>query len=75
VLQQQLDAQQSQQQPSSARSRRGRPQDSSTDAQRNGVKKNQKRGARKYWQPITRKDDSNGSGGNGSAGAGGSAKV
>jgi hypothetical protein len=75
ALQQQLDAQQSQQQPSSARSRRGRPQDSSTDAQRNGVKKNQKRGARKYWQPITRKDDNNGPGGNGSAGAGGSAKV
>jgi hypothetical protein len=71
VLQQQLDAQQ----PSSARSRRGRPQDSSTDAQRNGVKKNQKRGARKYWQPVTRKDDNNGSDGNGSAGAGGSAKV
>jgi hypothetical protein len=75
LLQLQLQLQQQQQQLASARSRRGRPQDSSTDAQRNGVKKNQKRGATKYWQPITRKDDNNGPGGNGSAGAGGSARV
>jgi hypothetical protein len=69
-------AQQSQQQPPSPRpSRRGSRQGPTSNAQRNGVKKNQKRGTRKHWQPITRKDDNNGSGSNGSAGAGGSAKV
>jgi hypothetical protein len=73
ALQQQLDAQPSQQQPSSARSRRGPPQDSSTDAQRNGVKKFQKRGPKKPWQPP--RNGNNGPGGNGSAGAGGSAQV
>jgi hypothetical protein len=69
-------AQQSQQQPPSPRpSRRGGRQGPTSNAQRNGVKKNQKRGTRKHWQPITRKDDNNGSGGNGSAGTGSSAQV
>jgi hypothetical protein len=47
---------------------RGR-QGPSTDAQRNGVKKNKKRGADNHCQPKFRKDN-NGPGGNGSASAG-----
>jgi hypothetical protein len=60
-----LGQQQQQQQPPSGPCR----QTPSTDAQSNGIKKNQKRGARKQWPP--RKDHNNGPGG--SAGAGGAA--
>jgi hypothetical protein len=71
-LQLQLAQQQQQQQPPPGLPRRLGP---STAAQRNGVKKNQKRGARKQWQPFTRRDGNSGPGGNGSAGAGGSAQA